>query len=112
MRVSDPGFRMCVWGEGGCGGPTPDAATFRKFVCKNERMGTVRGRVPSVPTGSASLSKVDGRQALIYLCHCASGVYFVLLFFLSEERPILGDHAKAHIFGLCSEKTPKKPGSA
>ena len=28
---------------------------------------------------------------------------------LSKERPILGDDAKAHIFGLCSENTPIKP---
>ena len=28
---------------------------------------------------------------------------------LLKERPILGDHAKAHTFGLCSENTPIKP---
>ena len=28
---------------------------------------------------------------------------------LSFERPILGDHAKAHIFGLRSENIPIKP---
>ena len=31
------------------------------------------------------------------------------VFGLSKERPILGDHARTHIFGLCSENTPIKP---
>ena len=33
----------------------------------------------------------------------------LILVGLSKERPILGDHAKAHIFGLRSENTPIKP---
>ena len=36
-------------------------------------------------------------------------IFTLLLIGLSKERPILGDHAKAHIFGLHSENTPIKP---
>ena len=35
--------------------------------------------------------------------------FTILLIGLSKERPILGDHTKAHIFGLRSENTPTKP---
>ena len=38
---------------------------------------------------------------------CSKGNEYI--FGLSKERPILGDHAKAHILRLRSEKTPIKP---
>ena len=33
----------------------------------------------------------------------------LVMFGISKERPILGDHAKAHIFCLCSENNPINP---
>ena len=48
MSVADPGFPI-----GGCqpcrGAPTPEAATFHKFVCQNERILTLRGCTPAAP---------------------------------------------------------------
>ena len=52
--VADPGFP--VGGRGPRGGAwTPEAFTFRKFVCQSERIGTLRGDARRVrPPGSAN----------------------------------------------------------
>ena len=51
--VADPGFPV-----GGRrprrGAPTPEVATFRKFVYQNERIWTLRVRAPAAPPGSAN----------------------------------------------------------
>ena len=47
MTVADPGFPVG-------GAPTLTWLRFVKFACQNERIETLRGRVPAVPPGSAN----------------------------------------------------------
>ena len=51
--------------------------------------------------------KVPCTVRLVLCNHCV--LRPPVFFGLSEERPILGDHAKAHIFSLRSENTLIKP---
>ena len=43
FSVADPGFPVGGANLVGGGAPTPEAATFEKFVCENKRMWTLEG---------------------------------------------------------------------
>ena len=65
--MADPGFPV-----GGCGPRTgggawtPEAGTFRKFVCQNERIWTLRGRrAPGTSPRSANALQEDTNKDII-----------------------------------------------